>query len=97
MIGNLYEILDGIDYYVSSREERLAMRNVKMLQLFSVILGIICTSFLIVRYAQNPGTLPEPCFLLLYAFLLVVYIEYRFLLKKRELPFKTSRIAVLLH
>lgn len=97
MFGSLYEILDGIDYYVSSREERLAVRNVKMLQLFSIILGMIGTTFLIVRYAQIPGTLPEPCFLFLYAFLLVVYIEYRFLRQKKELSFKVTRFAVILH
>ena len=97
MISGFFDLLYSIDYFVSSREADLAKNNIRLLKLFCNCLTIVSVFYLVFRFGNNPGLLPEPCFWVLYAFMALFAVEYRFFLSKMKLSFKQTRIIVILH
>ncbi len=97
MFSGFFDLLDNIDYFVSSREENLAKRNIQLLKLFCNCLTVVSVCYLIFRFTNIPGLLPEPCFWVMFAFMALFAIEHKFFLSKKKLSFKQTRIIVILH
>ncbi len=97
MITAFFEKLDSIDYFVSSREEALAGRNKTMLKQLCNFIAIFSIIFLIFKYANNPGVLPDFGYVILLAVLLFYNLQYRLWLSKAKLSFKVTRLIILIN